>query len=472
MKLMKVRVRNLKLIKSIEGEMPSGGVVLVKGDNERGKSSFLQGLLALVTAGSNNNMLSHGKPNGYIEGDFLAANGEVYTVRMDLDPKSGSNRFTIRDSKGNVRKTVTDVKDFFGYNTVTMEDFIDYGKTVEGARKQASIVMQLLPDEVQEEYRRLEEDEKVSYDNRTFVGRKLDEVRKTLRNQTPDQEDLDAADSYKVYSAEHDVVRGSIAAYDGVITLEEEITRKEDLKNAKESHLNDLRSQFKGCGEEIKRLERLIEEQKVRMKEIKSRADGYLKEVDSIRGEEETLRSQREETLKGLNEKYPTGREGLEKRLEELEALLTESDHARIRIRTHNEMVEEFKGLEGEHKKEDDRVHSIRQAKRNLLTTELPIEGLFIEDGMLYVEKEGNLHRFNTNECSQSEVMVKTLEVLRSINPKLKMMLISRGNDFGPERMKALHEMAKENEELYLIEYVTGDNDLLLEGYEEGGNDD
>jgi hypothetical protein len=173
-----------------------------------------------------------------------------------------------------------------------------------------------------------------------------------------------------------------------------------------------------------------------------------------------------EEKLKAFNSDE---KESLEAELAEVGKAMQSAWHSKTLVDTYNSTVKEYNELVEKYEEEDKRIATIRQTKKSLMTSGLPIDGLYIEDDLLFLESDGNLFRFNTNECSQSELMFKTVELFMATNKGVRVTLISRGESFDNDMLKALHEMGIENEYLYVMEYVS-DGDFVVRCYEEVDN--
>lgn len=462
MKTTELKIKNLGLIANLEITFPNAGLVLVSGGNRQGKTTFIKGLKTMLNATTTDGMMTKGETIGYEEGVFKAANGEEYICRLDLDPKSKASRFTLLTPEGKKVKAISEVKDIFGYNDWTIEDFIDWGKNTEGARRQADIVLALFPEEVQKQIKDLSHDESEAYEKRTYLFRLKEDKQGAVKELKPDISDVQQADNIPLLEKDFDSVKEQLEAFNQVKDIEGQLSmERKNLEFANEK-VDNYRKEYKACENEIERLKELIEEQKREQQAIMERAN---REKEQVKKHNFTI-----EELEGKVKAFDMKKkEELESRKRELEDEIAEAIHSRNVVDTYNSALQEWQDTDKKHKEIDERIKNIREAKRALMTSGLPIEGLYIEDDLLYIEHEGNLFRFNTNECSQSELMFKAVEIFMATNKGVRMTLISRGESFDKDMLKALHSMGVEKDYLYVMEYVS-EGDIQVRGYEEVDN--
>jgi len=156
----------------------------------------------------------------------------------------------------------------------------------------------------------------------------------------------------------------------------------------------------------------------------------------------------------------------LDEKKKALEDEITQAHTSKTLVDTYNNALKEWQQVEKEHGELDKRITEIRNTKKGLMTSGLPIENLYIEDDLLYFEDNGELFRFNTNETSQSRLMFKTIEIFMAVNKGVEVVLISRGESLDKNMIKSLHEMGVKNEYLYIMEYVS-EGDIQVTAYED-----
>jgi DNA repair exonuclease SbcCD ATPase subunit len=460
MKPIEVKIKNLGLIDSLDVKFPSAGLILVQGENMVGKSTFIRGLSTLFSAGIPTNLLKRDEKYGYIEAPFKARNGDEYICRLDLDPNNKTDRLTVLAPDGKKVKKIGDIKDLFAYPQFTIEDFFDKGKTTEGAREQAQIVIQLLPEDVQEKIKSLSEDEKEAYDKRTYLFRLKEDKEGAVKQLKPSIEDVQMVDQLPLLEKEMDAVGVQLQAFNEVGIYEERLTSVANKVNICDEKLKEYGVSYRACDAEIERLKKLITDQE-------ERKNAIALSGNKVKEEKKELEKAKEE-LEGKLEAFDnTKRKALEKRMEELTKEVKEGYSSKTIVDAYHSALKEWQDVEAEHKVMDERIETIRRNKKNLMTSELPIKNLFIEDDLLYFEDGGELFRFNTNETSQSRLMFKTIEIFMAVNKGVEVVLISRGESLDKNMIKSLHEMGVKNEYLYIMEYVS-EGDIQVIAYEDG----
>lgn len=461
MKPREIKVKNLGKIKNLKAMLPESGLVLVNGKNNIGKSTFIRSISTMLAAKSPNNMLTVGESNGHVEQVIQAANGDEYIFRMDLDPTNKQDRFTLLNPNGKVSKRISDIKDFCGYNDFTVEDFMDFGKTDEGARKQADIVLNLFPAEVQKQYKSLSKDEDESYKERTYIGRKVKDAEGAVKKAEPTTEEKQEAELYKTLIEDEQQIEEELNSFKDTSIIENNILHITDKMNDCEKKVVSLREDYKACSDEIERLEALIAVQKSKQNDIKKEAEEYKNAVEAYR---KNLAAEN----KKLEEFDTNKKEQLSDKLENVRKQISEAIVCKDRVDNYNELVQEYNELKKQYEAEEARLKDIRFTKKNLMTQALPISNLVIEDGILFYEDDGNLFRFNSNETATSKLIFKTIEIILAINKKMEVVLISRGGgDMDKFTLKALHELGVDKDSLFIMEMISDNDEIQVVGYEE-----
>lgn len=459
MKPIEVKIKNLGLIDSLDAKFPSAGLILVQGENMVGKSTFIRGLSTLFSAGIPTNLLKRDEKNGYIEAPFKAKNGDEYICRLDLDPKNKTDRLTVLAPDGKKVKRIGDIQELFAYPKFTIEDFFDKGKTTEGAREQAQIVLQLLPEDVQKKIKSLSEDEKEAYDKRTYLFRLKEDKEGAVKELKPSLEDVQLTDQLPLLEEQFDGVKDQLEAFNEVQLLEERLSSVANKVNNCDEKLKEYAVNYRACNTEIERLKKLIQEQEEKKSAIAlsgNKVREEKKELEENKLDIETkLKSFDSEKKKVLDEKKKA-----------LEDEITDAYTSKTLVDTYNSALKEWQQVEKEHSELDKRITEIRSVKKGLMTSSLPIDNLYIEDDLLYFEDKGELFRFNTNETSQSRLMFKTIEIFMAVNKGVEVVLISRGESLDKNMIKSLHEMGVKNEYLYIMEYVS-EGDIQVTAYED-----
>ena len=459
MKPIEVKIKNLGLIDSLDVKFPSAGLILVQGENMVGKSTFIRGLSTLFSAGIPTNLLKRDEKNGYIEAPFKAKNGDEYICRLDLDPKNKTDRLTVLAPDGKKVKRIGDIQELFSYPTFTIEDFFDWGKNTEGAKKQAQIVLQLLPEDVQAKIKSLSEDEKTAYDKRTYLFRLKEDKEGAVKELKPSLEDVQLTDHLPLLEEQLEGIKDQLEAFNEVQLLEERLSSVANKGNTCDERLKEYAVSYRACDTEIERLKKLISDQEEKKSAIALSGNKVKEEKKELEKNMLDINTK----LKGfdVNKKQLLAESKLK-----LSEEISEAYTSKTLVDTYNSALKEWQQVEKEHGELDKKITEIRSVKKGLMTSGLPIDNLYIEDDLLYFEDNGELFRFNTNETSQSRLMFKTIEIFMAVNKGVEVVLISRGESLDKNMIKALHEMGVKNEYLYIMEYVS-EGDIQVTAYED-----
>ena len=162
----KFRITSVRGIDDLTIELPiKGALVMLKGDNMKGKSTSLSLIRSLIS-GSN-------KPingNGSVIGEFIGADGDTYVVTMDTKENITGSRYFLTSRDKIKQVSPKDVVGLMKYNPMSVEEFISLGLTAEGRRKQRDFVVKAMGDDVYREYMEVLGIEKVVYQERYDAG--------------------------------------------------------------------------------------------------------------------------------------------------------------------------------------------------------------------------------------------------------------------------------------------------------------
>lgn len=284
MKPKEYKIRNLGAINSLQGTFPDNGVVYIVADNGGGKSTFIRTFRDFLSAGSNEGKLTRGERSGEWEQTFIAANGGEYLAKFDLDPTTGE-RLTIVTPEGKIMKKIGEIKDLFGSPDWSIEEFIPWGLTAEGRKKQASILFKLLPKETQVNYANLGIDETKAFEDRTFKNRILKEKEGALTTSKPTSEDIQKAMQYtKYYNQEQNILHELDGMGDVRTQLEKasaEYTAAQVLAQSLTQKIEDKTSDYTELKKEIEEMLEQIKAKQLKLKAIQDDGMKLRQEVKS-----------------------------------------------------------------------------------------------------------------------------------------------------------------------------------------------
>lgn len=155
-------IKRIRAIDKLEIDIPErGSLIMLKGDNQTGKSTALS-IIESMLSGNNN------PPEGddVCVGDFVGADGIEYTVMLDTRKNIKGTRYSILSNGSIKTMKPTEISDLFGYNSMTIEKFISLSDTAEGRRKQRDFVILTKGQDALNQYNDILKEEKDTYDIR------------------------------------------------------------------------------------------------------------------------------------------------------------------------------------------------------------------------------------------------------------------------------------------------------------------
>ena len=162
----KFRITSVRGIDDLTIELPeNGALVMLKGDNMKGKSTSLSLIRSLI---SGNNKPINGE--GSVIGEFIGADGDVYVVTMDTKENITGSRYFLTNKDKIKQVSPKDVITLMKYNPMSVEEFISLGLTAEGRRKQRDFVVKAMGDDVYKSYMEILDNEKKVYQERYDAG--------------------------------------------------------------------------------------------------------------------------------------------------------------------------------------------------------------------------------------------------------------------------------------------------------------
>ena len=414
MKIQKVTIRNFKIIKDLEKEI-NGANIIVLGDNDVGKSTFIQALGIGLGLSKDIPRNAEGEIN-IITND----KGEEYQFKTVI--RDGKQMIEViapnglRDNRKSTISTLVGAIDF------DIDEFVELSNSKAGKKKQIEIVKSFLNQDVQVELGNIERQIEAAYSDRTEVNRNIKNWKGFINESDITKDDLSKYSTKIEVSLINEKLQKSIevnSKIDGVIQKNE--TRSEQIESNTQ-RINDLEKEILELKNKNKELDKLS-----------SDAEKWLKE----------------------NQRIDTS---------EFEKQLNDSNH-------HNEMynkVQDYYSKEEklkEFKKEEQELTKSIETNRQLLSdavrdSELPIKDLtFNEDSLLYKGIEVD------EKClSTSEIMHLGIQLKMAKNPNVNAIFLQRGESLGLKKLKLIQELCKEKGYQIIMEKVEpGTEELKIE---------
>lgn len=415
MNIKRIELQNFKTIEKFESEF-SGGVYLVTGENEIGKSTLLGAISTLLTGDRTSNLLQQGKEKGHAK--IEVGEGEnMYTVELKFTEKNPRGNLSITHANGMKSDNKSMLQTVFKYHDFDANEFVSWSKTSEGRKKQVELVKSILSKEDQERLVQIELDHKAAYDERKDVNSNVKAAASRLRDYTDEERSK--------YSEKLDIVK----------LLEE--------KSSIDSKNNEIQS--------------IQERHQERSKLIESKKE----ELDALQFEINSLKETQEKAEKWIESNLINPTDDLVEKI----ASVQHHNEKNSEINISNQAKEVHDGFV---KKQDElktTLDSLQVEKTSIISgSELPIEGLTFTDDGLFL----NGIPFAPGEVSTSQQMEVAAKLVIAKNPTVKVFRIAQGESLGSERLKAIIDFAKKNGYQGFIENMIRDQkELIVEEYVE-----
>lgn len=388
-KIIRFVASNFKRLKAVEIEPGDNPVVVIRGENEQGKSSCLDAIAAVlggerlcpkvpVRRGTNGAVVRVELPDVVIERRW-AANGES-TLRM-----------TTRDGLP-VRKPQTRLDDMMGRFSFDPLAFMDLEP-----KRQAETLRNL----VGLDFAALDGRRQTAYDLRTEANRQV----MRLRTQIAAIPEVEAPDEF-VSSAD----------------LLGEQQRRSDIHTTnahKRMNLDGVRAQFRHAVEEVE--------------QIKKEIAALQANLEVVEGHREELRQQGAALKAEVEQLVNPDMQEIPAKLRELEAT---NDRVRAK-KARTDFTRDLVQAETKAIKLSEEIEAIDQEKAAQLTAaKFPVPGLtFSDDGVL-------LDGLPFEQGSQSKRLRVSVAIGAALNPELRAMLVRDGSRLDKKALALLKEEA------------------------------
>lgn len=431
----------------------SGGVYLVTGENETGKSTILSAIVTLLTGSRSDNLLKIGEEKGHAKITVGEAE-DSYDVELRFSEKNPRGTITIEKvGTGFKSGNISTLSSTFNYQDFDAHEFAKWSDTAEGRRKQVEVVKSLLPEKVQQSIKDIENDVLQTKEKRKEVNAEVKSLTGIL-------------DRYGV-------TPNDITTYSKPISVSE----LADKKSEAAAHNSEVERSRGG----IKVMEETLEGTPGKIKDIE---DTTKAEVDAIDYQIQVLKKKREDALDNENVKRAEIKKEaklLRERIKNGKKWISENpirdiDHLSEQIQEaegHNEKcskVSEYLNRQKEVKKataEQDKMNKhiedrLQEREALIDSAKLPIKGLdFTDDGLTL-----NGVPFRYGEVSTSQEMEVAAKLIIAKNPTVKVFKIAQGESLGKDRLNSIVKFATDNGYQGFIEEVhRGQTDLIVEEY-------
>lgn len=473
----RIKITNFKGIDNIEMSFDRENTLwLIKADNEVGKSSILEAIVALLSGNfTGSDLLREGKEKGVIEGDISREDG-IYHIKFSLT--GGRPYLTITYPDGTKSDKYGDLRDLFGYVDIDVDEFVAWSESAEGRRKQVEIVKQLLPTETLVKLEDLKNQATEMEPHRTEAWNQVVLAEKNLKQiGEPSPEEKvkyatkmelgELATDYKAAVEEDTERQGYIKNLD---TYKAELVAADlQITNYRETFgktIKDKQAELPGIDTwETKEIARIKAEAQAKRDlcntEIKNAQDGLAtkeKKYADYVSEHKKFISDAETSL-AVPAKYNLA--DLQTKLQEIETFNENVAHVKRYSDQETELAQGRKNYE--HYMNS--IQALLKERENIIKAQnLPVAGLTFDDEGLIL----NGLRFQRGQISTSQEYLVALGISIALNKKTPILRISRGESLG-KNMKVLAEVMKEYGMTGFAEKMeSGIDNIRVEMYEDG----
>jgi energy-coupling factor transporter ATP-binding protein EcfA2 len=453
MHVTEIELSNFKTIKDFKADF-TGGIYLVTGENEIGKSTLLNAIGMLLTGERSSNLLTHGEEKGFAK--MTVGEGEnAYEVELRFTEKNPRGTLTVC-KKGSALKSnnLTALQSIFKYQDFDAHEFVKWSETTEGRRKQVEIVKSLLPLEVQNRILAIDNDVL-----KIKESRKDDNANIKAYSSVLDKSGLTPEDVEKY--AEPKDLDELIAKKTEAVTFNEDLTKFKTRYDERALDITKAETDKKELSKTNKETIAKLEEEK----------KAITAKINKIKTDEKIALDLADKKVKELQDKqsnYITWAKGKEPKIlteieEEINSI-TEFNQKAASVVEYKKNKEELVKANRLKEEKETKLSNYATERQQLIdNSELPIKGLdFADDGLIL-----NGVPFKTGEVSTSQEMEVAAKLIIAKNPTVKVFRIAQGESLGTARLNAIVDFANANGYQGFIEEVhRGQQELIVENYE------
>lgn len=416
MKTESVKIERFKAIKNLEVSTVSN-LIIARGDNGVGKSSFLQ--FIEMALGKQTNIPPGAEGKGEV---VVNRNGDLITFKLEF--KDGKPYIKVTGPGVSIDNKKGAIAELVGAMEFDIDEFVDLSKTKAGRAEQVKKFKGFFPEEVQIEIAKSEANIKNKEDERTQLGRDIKNLEGAINlHPLKNLPDKNLLEIHPVDTA------------------------------AAMNQLNEIRKK----NSEVERIENGLVERKGKMADKNTRISELQAEIDKLNGEVEVIHTEILKAQKWLKENPKHDTSEIEKTIQDAGVINEEYNKAKTLLADR----EKLKTYKDEYGELTAHIESSREAIATAIREmEGPIEGLTYDDEQLiYNGIPVSPDSLSTSEIMELGVMLKMAE-----NPDLGILFIQRGESLGAERLERIKALAdKEGWQIIMEQVQRGLKELTIE---------
>lgn len=458
-----VEFMNLKLFKERKFQLKGSNIYIVAASNKKGKTTFLNALKsAQLVKDDTPNPLKDGEQSGAAIVQIPGADGKMYVVKEEFDGEV--IKFKMYDNLGVPVKAIGEMRDKFKYVHFTVDEFMKLSESEEGRRKQRTILLNLLPEDIRKEYEELSIRESIAYKERTGYNKACETNKKLM-------------DSYALNEAEKLSMTQKQEAEDALKVLKDSIANASNPK----AIIEEIEKHKNTSKELVEKSDDLVEHFKLSVKRYDDDIAEYESKIAYLRKEKEAALDK----IKNINDGKAENLLMIAEKVMELQAKLEGIDQkSLIEIQARIDKGEEFiKGIQDTirkkekyedykkaydetlalYKEQDDKVNTCREKKKTIIANaKFPVD-IDISDDKIIVEGF-DFHASQTCKSTAGKIL---LNIMAKINPA-PVQIFGSADDYDWESLEELEKIAQENGKiLFLDHHMKENHELVVVGIEQ-----
>lgn len=417
-----------------------GQSMTISGKNEIGKSRFFQLLMSGIDPKSvATEVISKGETKSTAKtviAGTLGGEDLEFTIEVFYSAKNSSGRLVLTDKKGDKVNAPKEVlKNLIGNISFDIHQFLNSPK-----KEKIKILKELSG--VGKEVDILDIERKTIYDDRTYLGKKIDESESVMNNHGLTPEDIDTYSEplpIEPIQEELNSISEKITSWNkintGVIDFKK-LIEVELPKNIEGTH-----KLIKSDEEEISLINERIAQRKANLVEYEKASEEYQTKLK--KGEawlEKNIEPKANEISKRLSD-----------------AMLHNEQFNKVTALAEKQkaLIKDKQTLQ----KQSDDILKIDAKKNKLIAnSKLPVKDLSFSDDEVFYKGLP----FEENQINTATLLDVGIEISKALNPNLRVILIRSGSLIDPDHMARI--LKKNHEEGYqtISEMVTSGNELEI----------
>lgn len=411
MKIERVKITKFKALEQLEAELKGRNVLLI-GDNDLGKSSFMQ--FIRIALGDQTDIPPDAAGEGYV---IANKNGEEY--RFHVEFKKNKPVITVTAPNGMKDNRKGFLASIVGAMEFNIDTFVKLSDTTAGRKKQIEIYKSFFDRETLDILEKIEVDVKRHFDDRTELNRKVDQIKAYLKES-------------KLFGDDLKIQKIDVSAV------------QTDLQLANDHNAS------------VRRITDAIPEKRKKGQQLAEEKQRLLDRIEEIDKEYEQLSMEITKGEEWLTKNAPIDTASL------IEQINKAGDHNAKYAEAQTILAKkaELQKLEDEVGEFTALINSQKGAIEDAVKDINVVPGLYYDmEGLLYNGVPVNEANLSTSQIIELGVKMKMAE-----NKDLGILFIEHSESIGSKRWNEILSMAKENDWQIIAEKVErGKEELQIE---------